>query len=60
MIVERMNFSDTVTPKGEDAMKYLVKAIPVLFPNINTMPNEIKNIIHSLKSKNSCNYEILE
>jgi hypothetical protein len=55
MTVERMTCSDTVTPRHEDAMKYLAKAIPILFPNINllpTMPNEIKNIIHSLKSKN--------
>jgi hypothetical protein len=43
MIVERMNYSDTVTPRSEDAMKYLAKAIPVLFLNINlvpTMPKE--------------------
>jgi hypothetical protein len=55
-----MNNSDTTTPKTEDAMKFLAKAIPNSFPNINlipTTPNEIKSIITSLKSKNSCGYD---
>jgi hypothetical protein len=47
-----MNSSGTTTPKTEDAMKFLAKAIPNSFPNINlipTTPNEIKSIITSLK-----------
>jgi hypothetical protein len=34
--------------------------IPTTFPGINVLPtmaNEIKNIINSLKSKNSCSYD---
>jgi hypothetical protein len=35
-ITERMN-NDTTTIT-EDAIKYLTKAIPITFPNINLMP----------------------
>jgi hypothetical protein len=41
-------------------MKLLAKTIPNSFPNLNLMPttpDEIKNIIISLKSKNSCDYD---
>lgn len=40
-------------------MKFFMKAIPNLFPSINLKPatsDEIKNIIISLKSKNSNGY----
>jgi hypothetical protein len=57
MTVERMNSSDTITSTTKDARKLLAKAIPNLFPNMNltpTTPDEIKNIIISLLSKNCC------
>jgi hypothetical protein len=34
-MLTRMNCSDTVTPRNEDAMKNLAKGILVLFLNIN-------------------------
>jgi hypothetical protein len=40
--------------RTKDATKYLTEAIPKTFPNANIMPvtaNEIKSILHSLKSK---------
>jgi hypothetical protein len=43
--IERMNCSNTVTPKSEGAMKYVSQDIPITFPNINSVPttkNEIK------------------
>jgi hypothetical protein len=52
--------NDTTTLTTEDATKYLIEAIPKTFPNINLMPttaNEIRSIINSLKSKNSCGYD---
>jgi hypothetical protein len=52
--------NDTATLITEDATKYLSEAISKTFPNINLMPttiNEIKSIINSLKSKNSCDYD---
>jgi hypothetical protein len=52
--------NDTTTLTTEDATKYLIEGIPKTFPNINLRPttvNEIKNIINSLKSKNSYGYD---
>jgi hypothetical protein len=52
-IIERMS-NDTTTSTTEDATKHLTETIPEAFPNINLLPttaNEIKSIIHSLKSK---------
>jgi len=57
-ITERMN-NDTTTITKEDTIKYLSKAIPRTFPNMNLMStteNEIKSKINFLKSKNSCGY----
>jgi hypothetical protein len=54
-----MDSINPVTSTTEDAMKYLAKAIPIIFWNINLipiMPNRIKNIKNFLKSKNSCSY----
>jgi hypothetical protein len=48
------------TLKRKDATKFLTEAIPKTFPSINLMPttaNEIRSIIHLLKSKNSCGYD---
>jgi hypothetical protein len=45
------------TLKREDATKFLTEAIPKTFPSVNlllTTANEIRSIIHSLKSKNPC------
>jgi hypothetical protein len=58
-ITERTN-NDTTTLTTEDTTKYLTEAIPKTFPNINLMPttaNEIKSIINSIKSENSCGYD---
>jgi hypothetical protein len=58
-IVERMN-NDTITLTREDTTKFLTEAIPKNFPSINLMPttaNEIRSIIHSLKSKSLCGYD---
>jgi hypothetical protein len=44
----------------EDAISFLKDAFPVKFPGIEIIPTtetEIKNIIHSLKSKNSSGYD---
>jgi hypothetical protein len=52
--------NETTTTTTGDAMKFLAEAIPDIFPSINllpTTPNEIKKIITSLKSKNSCGYD---
>jgi hypothetical protein len=49
-----------MSPTEEEAIQYMTKTIPRTFPNINilpTMANEIKNIINSLKSRNSCGYD---
>jgi hypothetical protein len=58
-IIERMN-NDTATLTTEDATKYLAEEIPKTFPNTHLMPTtvkEIKSIINSLESKNSCRYD---
>jgi hypothetical protein len=46
--IERMNSSNTVTPKTEYAMKCVTQEIPITFPNINFVPTtrtEIKKRI---------------
>jgi hypothetical protein len=57
--VEKLN-NVTNSPVEEEAIQYMTKTIPGTFPDINllpTMANEIKNIINSLKSRNSCGYD---
>jgi hypothetical protein len=57
-IVEKLNNTKSSTEK--EAIQYTAKTIPRTFPDINLMlttPNEVKNIINSLKSKNSCSYD---
>jgi hypothetical protein len=55
--IERMNCSNTVTPKSEDAMKYVSQDIPITFPNINSVPTKTNKIKKkSLMSDNCCGY----
>jgi hypothetical protein len=43
--IERMNSTNSVTPKSEDAMKYVSQDIPITFPNINFVPTTPNDII---------------